>query len=61
MAWVMATMWDSVNEPRNGEPRCPLVPKLTSWSGAKVRLAFVILPLKPGEVDQHLLRRCPAG
>jgi hypothetical protein len=24
MAWVMARMWDSVNEPRSGEPRCPL-------------------------------------
>ena len=28
---------------------------------ANVRLAFVILPLEPGEVDQHLLRRRPAG
>src|SRR5271166_2463628 len=34
MAWVMARMWASVNDPRSGEPRCPLVPKLTSWPGS---------------------------
>src|SRR5271166_5925404 len=27
----MARMWASVNDPRSGEPRCPLVPKLTRW------------------------------
>jgi hypothetical protein len=34
MACVMAAMWASVNEPVSGEPRCPLVPKLTSWLGS---------------------------
>src|SRR5271157_921892 len=34
MAWVMARMWASVNDPRSGEPRCPLVPKLTNWPGS---------------------------
>ena len=33
MAWVIARMWASVNEPVSGEPRWPLVPKLTSWRG----------------------------
>ena len=50
-------MWASVNEPRSAEPRCPLVPKLTSWFGvAEVGLALEILPLEPGHVDQQLLR-----
>ena len=35
MAWVMATMWASLNEPDSDEPRCPLVPKLTSCSGSE--------------------------
>src|SRR6516165_3806563 len=30
----MAMMWASVNDPCSGEPRCPLVPKLTSWLGS---------------------------
>src|SRR5580704_4262952 len=30
----MARMCASVNVPRRGEPRCPLVPKLTSWLGS---------------------------
>src|SRR5215469_597453 len=30
----MAMMWASVNDPCSGEPRCPLVPKLTSWFGS---------------------------
>src|SRR5215470_1254516 len=34
MAWVIARIWASVNDPRKGEPRCPLVPKLTSCSGS---------------------------
>src|SRR5271166_3872224 len=34
MAWVMARIWASVNEPRSDEPRCPLVPKLTRCSGS---------------------------
>src|SRR5262249_45778680 len=31
MAWMIAAMGAPVNEPRNGELRWPLVPKLTSW------------------------------
>src|SRR6516162_3063781 len=31
MAWVMARIWASVNVARSGEPRWPLVPKLTNW------------------------------
>src|SRR5207247_1646009 len=31
MAWVIARIWASVNDRWNGEPRCPLVPKLTRW------------------------------
>src|SRR5262249_40072010 len=31
---VMASMWASLNEPCSGEPRCPLVPKLTNWLGS---------------------------
>src|SRR6516162_7152623 len=27
-------MWASVNDPRSGEPRCPLVPKSTNWVGS---------------------------
>src|SRR5215472_17421418 len=27
-------MWASVNDRWNGEPRCPLVPKLTCWAGS---------------------------
>src|ERR1700730_11139430 len=27
-------MWASVNDPWKGEPRCPLVPKLTRWAGS---------------------------
>src|SRR6266446_5004522 len=34
MAWVIARMWASVNDPRKGDPRCPLVPKLTRWAGS---------------------------
>jgi hypothetical protein len=34
MAWVIAAMCASVNEPANGEPRWPLVPKSTRWSGS---------------------------
>src|SRR5215831_9846582 len=34
MAWVIARMWASVNDRWNGEPRCPLVPKLTRWAGS---------------------------
>ena len=34
IACVTAAMWASVNEPRSDEPRCPLVPKLTSWVGS---------------------------
>src|SRR5215469_15138571 len=30
----MARMWASVNDPRSGDPRCPLVPKLTSCPGS---------------------------
>ena len=47
---MIATMCASVNEPRNGEPRWPLVPKLTSWFGfIRVRLALVIRLLEPAE------------
>src|SRR5436309_15466734 len=34
IACVMARMWASVNVPWEGVPRCPLVPKLTSWLGS---------------------------
>src|SRR5215475_7487175 len=34
MAWVIARICASVNEPWNGDPRCPLVPKLTRWAGS---------------------------
>src|SRR5215467_1717821 len=34
MAWVIARMWASENDPRSGDPRCPLVPKLTNWFGS---------------------------
>src|SRR6516162_4606529 len=34
MAWVIARIWASVNDPRSGEPRCPLVPNSTSWPGS---------------------------
>ena len=34
MAWAIAAMWASVNEPVRGEPRWPLVPKLTSCAGS---------------------------
>jgi len=34
MAWVMAAMWASLNEPRSGDPRWPLVPNRTSWLGS---------------------------
>src|SRR5215469_13988114 len=34
MACVIARMWASVKDPCSGEPRCPLVPKLTSWLGS---------------------------
>src|SRR5215469_4004841 len=34
MAWVMARMCDSVNVPRSGVPRCPLVPKATRSPGS---------------------------
>src|SRR5215475_8697381 len=41
----MARMWDSVKVPWSGEPRCPLVPKLTSWlrsltSGRRSKYSF---------------------
>src|SRR5271157_2842945 len=34
MAWVIATIWASVNDPCIGEPRCPLVPNMTNWFGS---------------------------
>src|SRR5215469_129058 len=34
MACVIARIWASVNEPRKGEPRCPLVPNTTSCSAS---------------------------
>src|SRR5690242_4302523 len=34
MAWVIARIWASVNEPLSEEPRCPLVPKLTRCPGS---------------------------
>ncbi len=56
MAWVMARIWASVNEPRSGEPRCPLVPKLTRWSGSlEIGPALEIFAFEPGQIDQHLL------
>src|SRR5881396_388083 len=36
MAWVMARMCASLNEPRSEEPRCPLVPKLTRCVGSSM-------------------------
>jgi hypothetical protein len=33
---VIAKMCAPVNEPSNGDPRCPLVPKLTLWAGLSV-------------------------
>ena len=32
IAWVVARMWNSLNEVRRLDPRCPDVPKLTRWS-----------------------------
>ena len=62
MACVMARMCASLNVPCSGEPRCPLVPKLTSWLRiAHVGPALVILPLQTSQVDQHFLRRGFAG
>src|SRR6266536_3583134 len=39
MAWVIAAMWAAVNEPRNGEPRCPLEPGQVDQHGLRGRLA----------------------
>ena len=58
----MARMCASVNVPRSDEPRCPLVPKLTSWFGiVEIGPALEILAFEPGQIDQHLLRRRLAG
>src|SRR6266478_1386721 len=45
MAWVIAKICASVNEPSKGDPRCPLVPKLTrcvgsSRSGRRSKYSF---------------------
>ena len=35
MAWLMARMWDSLNDFSNAEPRCPEVPNMTRCSGTE--------------------------
>ena len=55
MACVIARMWASVNEPRNDEPRCPLVPKLTAAPGPPARAVDRSTPARAGQVDQHRL------
>ena len=54
-------MCASVNVPSNGEPRWPLVPKLTSCDVGRLRLAFVVLALESRQVDQQFLRGRLAG
>jgi hypothetical protein len=37
-------MWASLNVPRRGEPRCPLVPKLTSaFEGRRLLIAYYFM------------------
>ena len=56
----MATMWDSVNEPRSGEPRCPLYRSSRAGRDRQRPACVRNTPARAGEVDQHLLRRRPA-
>src|SRR6478672_8080995 len=56
MAWVIARMCVSVKEPRSGEPRCLLVPKLTDWFGSPGSdRPPVILALQLRQIDEHFL------
>ena len=56
MACVMARIWDSVNEPRKEDPRCPLVPKINPLSGViHVRPPRMVLAFEPGQIHQHFL------
>src|SRR5262245_53362403 len=73
MAWMIAAMGASVNEPRNGELRWPLVPKLTSWVGPLRAPSQVLeassrrlrIPLERTEVEPLAgvaeLQRCNAS
>ena len=62
IAWVMATMCDSVNVPSRDVPRCPLVPNATSCSGfGDVGLLVVIVGEQFRHVDQERLGRRLAG
>ena len=57
MAWVMARICASVNVAFALVPRCPLVPKLTSWLGsARIGLFVVERSFQPADVDQEIFR-----
>ena len=62
IAWVIARMCASLNDARSGEPRWPLVPKLTLCVGSAASgLRRVVLPLDLQRIDQHPFRCRLAG
>ncbi len=62
IACVIARIWFSLKLPEREDPRCPLVPNLTSWLGSdRVRLAIEVLAFQAREVYQQLLRRGAPG
>src|SRR5215469_1781547 len=63
IAWVIAWICAALKDPLSAEPRCPLVPKATSWEGSAgsgVRLKNS-LPSRAGSISNDFGAGLPAS